>query len=201
MNDNCQSTTDHDLTKHQKILMTATELFIKNGYANVTTDKIAKNAGVSKGLIYHHFISKDDLAYEVFKHLLSIDSGMDQFEKFIQIVKDDAKSVKTREFIHEFIKNTLDQLQSNPSLSLLFMDLLVNVKNEAIKIKIKNFLGDYLDQLIDLMREMGVDKPEVKARIISAIIDGLGFQFFVLDGVKSEVTIDDFVNEIMQILE
>ncbi len=54
------------------ILKSALELFSENGYERTTTDEIADYAGLSKGLLYFYFDSKE----EIFVSLL-ID-GMDQ---------------------------------------------------------------------------------------------------------------------------
>lgn len=39
----------------------AKELFLKQGYENTTLDEIAKQSGFTKGAIYHHFKSKEEL--------------------------------------------------------------------------------------------------------------------------------------------
>ena len=192
---------DCGVSKHQKIVITATQHFIKYGYANATTDGIAKDAGVSKGLIFHHFNSKEDLAFEVFKQLLNIDYGMDKFIESISIENEDMEITDLKAFIEKYVRNTINEMQTNVVSSLLFMDLLVNLKNEEIKNKIKKLLHYYLSQIIELFKKMDIINPVVKARTIFAIIDGLGFQFFFLDEVQFEITTDDFVNEIMQILE
>ena len=43
------------------ILAAALELFAKRGYSAATTDEIAKKAEVSKGLIFAHFGTKQDI--------------------------------------------------------------------------------------------------------------------------------------------
>ena len=47
--------------KQENILNTALELFAKDGYDATSTSKIAKCAGVSEGLIFRHYGSKDGL--------------------------------------------------------------------------------------------------------------------------------------------
>lgn len=49
----------------QKITEAALSLFIEQGYAQTSVDEIAARAGVSKGLTYHHFSSKEDLLEEI----------------------------------------------------------------------------------------------------------------------------------------
>ena len=45
----------------EKILMAALELFARNGFHATTVSAVAKAAGVSKGLIYNYYDSKEDL--------------------------------------------------------------------------------------------------------------------------------------------
>ena len=44
-----------------RIIVSAAKNFAKNGYAKTTLDSIAKSSKVSKGGIYHHFPSKEEL--------------------------------------------------------------------------------------------------------------------------------------------
>lgn len=50
-----------DIEKAEAIMIAAGQLFIQNGFSNVTMDTIAKKAGVSKLTVYNHFGSKDEL--------------------------------------------------------------------------------------------------------------------------------------------
>ena len=47
--------------RRRRILMAATELFATHGFTKTTVDEIARRAGVSKGLVYDHYDSKDEL--------------------------------------------------------------------------------------------------------------------------------------------
>lgn len=47
--------------KRDMILDQALELFVQKGYAATSMEDIVKHTGVSKGSIYYHFSSKDDL--------------------------------------------------------------------------------------------------------------------------------------------
>src|SRR5664279_1911302 len=47
--------------RERRILDAASELITHYGYDKTTVDEIAREAGVSKGAIYLHFKSKDDL--------------------------------------------------------------------------------------------------------------------------------------------
>lgn len=49
----------------QKILDTAEQLFIEKGYDRASLQDIIQATGLSKGAIYHHFASKEDIFYTV----------------------------------------------------------------------------------------------------------------------------------------
>jgi len=49
------------------ILIAATRLFIRDGYARATTNRIASAAGVSVGSLYQYFPSKDAIAIELLR--------------------------------------------------------------------------------------------------------------------------------------
>ena len=44
-----------------RIIAAASKLFVASNYADVTTDMLARAAGVTKGGLYHHFASKEQL--------------------------------------------------------------------------------------------------------------------------------------------
>ena len=86
--------------KAEKILNTASILFIQNGVKKVTMDDIAEQARVSKVTVYKYFTDKDTLYFEVGRYVLSyhlskliniIESGDRLIRKlynYIEIVSD-----------------------------------------------------------------------------------------------------------------
>ena len=64
---------------NQKIIETATEMFLTHGFKSVTMDEIASKMGISKKTIYHHFENKNDLVEATTLHLFeTISSGIDK---------------------------------------------------------------------------------------------------------------------------
>ncbi len=49
----------------ENIVKTALELFLQNGYEKTSMNDIAREVGISKPAIYHHFKNKDELFHEV----------------------------------------------------------------------------------------------------------------------------------------
>ena len=53
------------IDKKNRIIEAGYELFAKNGYFNTNTAQIAKQAGVSTGIVYGYFRDKRDILLEV----------------------------------------------------------------------------------------------------------------------------------------
>jgi AcrR family transcriptional regulator len=51
--------------KKQIIMDAALQLFAEEGYVSVSIDKIARKAGIAKGLLYTYFKNKDDLLHQI----------------------------------------------------------------------------------------------------------------------------------------
>jgi AcrR family transcriptional regulator len=47
--------------RRQQLLQAAKRLFIKKGYRGTTTEEIARRAKLTKGALYYHFASKEDI--------------------------------------------------------------------------------------------------------------------------------------------
>ena len=64
---------------NQKIIETATEMFLTHGFKSVTMDEISSKMGISKKTIYHHFENKNDLVEATTLRLFeTISKGVDE---------------------------------------------------------------------------------------------------------------------------
>ena len=61
---------DRSVVTINNILEAARTLFIEKQYADVTLKEIAQVAGVTKGALYHHFATKEDLYFNMMHHYL-----------------------------------------------------------------------------------------------------------------------------------
>lgn len=53
-----------------RIVAAAVALFAEQGFDATSVNEVVGRAGVAKGALYHHFGSKDDLLYEVYRELV-----------------------------------------------------------------------------------------------------------------------------------
>jgi AcrR family transcriptional regulator len=64
-----------------RLLEAATRLFAQKGFESTSVQEVVEAAGVTKGAMYHYFGSKDDLLYEIYHRVLSVQ--MERLEKLL----------------------------------------------------------------------------------------------------------------------
>jgi TetR/AcrR family transcriptional regulator, cholesterol catabolism regulator len=63
------------IDSRQEILRTAARLFQQRGYDATSMNDIAAALKLSKGGLYHHFQSKDEILFEIMNHAMEITEG------------------------------------------------------------------------------------------------------------------------------
>lgn len=56
----------------EQLAHTSVELFATQGYARTSVQQIVDAAGVTKGALYHYFASKDDLLFDIYDRILTV---------------------------------------------------------------------------------------------------------------------------------
>jgi AcrR family transcriptional regulator len=57
------------LRRRTQLIRAAEKVFASRGYFGATTEEIAKTAGLTKGALYYHFLSKEDIFFAVIKKI------------------------------------------------------------------------------------------------------------------------------------
>ena len=65
-------TRETTVDSRQEILRTAARLFQQRGYDATSMNDVAAALKLSKGGLYHHFQSKDEILYEIMNHAMEI---------------------------------------------------------------------------------------------------------------------------------
>ena len=151
------------------ILKTALELFGKNGYHGTSMGDIAQKAGVSKGLAYNYFDSKEHLVEEVIALLLAkVEYSLTELNK----IKDPYKKIKF------FIEETFLLLKQDFDFWILYMNFAIQPEIKEITQKVLgNYIEDIFKLIEDMLRDAGMKNARKEAKIFGAIIDGIGFHY------------------------
>ena len=151
----------------KKILKAALELFIKHGLYGVSTSKISKTAGVSTGILFHYFNTKENLIIELYvSNKVEYMSGvLDQLtddlsveEKFNVIWESRMKHCSKKALICKFC----NQIEYSPFLEKVKTDeRLANIHDRQYQIfrdgREQNIIKDLpVDYLLRLFTSMEV---------------------------------------------
>jgi AcrR family transcriptional regulator len=199
MSDNKKTREQQKIATKGKILEVATDLFINKGIMSVSTNEIAKKAGVSKGTIFHHFTNKQDLVLSVLSNFFNT-----EMLEMLEIVKSNKTSMETIEII---IDQTLKYAVEKPNFSAFLINVFVEYshisdddeKSELYKI-IEDFFHPLIDQVATMLKQLGIKNTGQKARILTGLLDGLGFQLFLDRKIISDKELNTIKNEIMDII-
>jgi len=156
----------------QKILDAALEVFAKQSYHSSTVDAIAKTAGVSKGLLYNYFKSKDDVLNELMVGMM--DSLMSEFLP----LKEDGK-LSDDDMIN-FINVGIDLVLAKPYYWKLYFS--VAVQPDVMAIVFDKMMAEalpYMKAMTEYFRSKGYENPEVMMRYLSAVMDGIQFHCMI----------------------
>lgn len=137
-----------------KILSAALRLFSKKGFNNTSINDIAGEAGISKGLMYNYFKSKEELLEQTL--LMVLDKIFGVFIPAAEI-KDPGKRL---EFL---IRTNFDLVKKDPGFWKMFVALSLQLDRES---KAFAIIGSYWNQLfanaIDIFTEMGFENPKAR---------------------------------------
>jgi len=167
-------------TKKDKILAAALELFATNGYNATSTNKIAKAAGVSEGLIFRHFENKKGL-------LSALNSIAEQRaeEIFMPILMEtDAKEV-IRKTIHLPFSDALRKEEYN------FWRLQYKLKWEPEYYNPQK-MQVLIDKLTTAFQVLNYNTPHLEARFLTQTLDTLSIGV-LRDGLEQQLPLEQLL--------
>ena len=152
------------------ILNCSLNLFANKGFHGTSISDIAKAAGISKGLAYNYFESKEKILNAIFEEALNTGNILEQELKKIDDAYDKIAFIIQAMF--DYIKNQEEYWR------LYFaMSLQPEIFETSQPLNIK-FAEIYLKIIEKLFREVGIKEPMFEARLFFAGLDGLGLQYF-----------------------
>lgn len=91
--------------RKEQLLDVATYLFAKYGLEGTTTKDIAKAAGVSPGLLYHYYASKEELLLSVVKRFSESESFSQRLQSYFELPVEDGLARIVTELGEEMRRN------------------------------------------------------------------------------------------------
>jgi AcrR family transcriptional regulator len=176
------------------ILKTALHLFMENGYKGTSYQDLIKKTGLSKGAIYHHFKSKDDILTSVFEFMYKESTRAILFEPE-SIVKDKESFIKLYVDIKKAqldgFKKFLGVKKIKFNRFLFFFEAINENDNlkefgaEALKYEIK-FLERFFIALKKHEKLPKGKDPALLAESLHILIEGAGTMKYFTESVVNE---------------
>lgn len=185
------------IEKKEKIIESGFELICEKGYYNTNTAEIAKNAGVSTGIVYQYFKDKHDILIEALK-------------KYADNIFYPMLNIPSREFdknnLDEIIRKMINSFIQNHKLSQSAHEeiMAMSHSDSEVAFYFHKREMEMTVKIYDLLVKNGFDDNNLMERTHIAIgmIDNLCHEivYHKHNGLNYEVMTDICVNTIMNLL-
>ncbi len=140
----------------QRILDAAGLCFASSGFARTTVEAIASRAGVSKGIVYHHYRGKEQLLERVLERTLQEWADVASLELAL------ARGGSVLEAIAHVHRQSLAFARGNPLVGSLFQldsDVLLNLADSQA---VRESVQRHRASLVEAMR-LGLERGELRS--------------------------------------
>jgi AcrR family transcriptional regulator len=152
-----------------QIMEAALELFANKGFHSTSVADISKMAGISKGLLYNYFESKEALIKELIMH---------GFDELMSVFDPNSDGILTGEEMKYLTIELLEVIKGDIQFWKLYFAILTqppiySLIEEGIMKKaepIFTVIGTYFEH-------EGYENPMVEARLFTAMLDGITMNF------------------------
>lgn len=153
------------------ILESGLALFAGRGYRAATISAIAKEAGVSKGLLYNYFESKEALLRAIVQQ--AVDMGEDLIAQHPLEGKEDP-----RQILITLIDIQAERLQKHTKYCQLLLQLSQQQEvKEQLNDLLKSTVDHHIHYLEGLFAKMEVEDPFGQGLLFAAALDGIAMQY------------------------
>lgn len=172
----------------EKILDAALDCFAKYGFHGVSMDEIVKQAGVSKGLVYYHFKSKDEVLIEIIKKRL------EHFNIVADLMEKDKTANEKLKILLDNLKIELTEYSDlNRLMVCIFLQQDVTPLVKDAMINLEPDFQRLFNEEKKMLSELGHKIDDVSFLTFRATLQGvaqiylLNPEIFPLDGVLDNI--------------
>lgn len=156
------------------IMRAGLELFAERGFAGVTVAEIAARAGVSKGLMYRHVRSKDELLQAIVA---------DRLRNATSLLAQVEREASAAERLRQLVRLSLwDVVESRQEIRLYIALRLQPEGAPAVHAGLEELaaaVAGMADPVLEILRALGSTEPEREAELLQAILDGLALRLLI----------------------
>lgn len=163
----------------------------KHGYADLSIQKIADEFDKGKSLIYYHFDDKEDLML----------TFMDYMAEYIEQRNSELENVPADERLDEFLNMALGmQEDSQWEFQKALLEMRAQAPyNESFAEKFREIDDMILDNMADIVQQLGVQRPEEVSDILVSSIEGAMNRKVALDDREGLNNLKNSIKEIARV--
>ena len=153
------------------IMQAGLELFGQFSIESTSIAMIAKKAGISKGLIYNYFESKESLIVAIVT---------DGLQKFTDVIPQIENTALSKPQLINYLEVTFTVLENNISYWKLYFSILLQ---PSVMKLVESQLMETLMPIIQLMtgyyKNLGYSNPMAHAMFLGATLDGISMNYMI----------------------
>ena len=190
-----------DGEKAQRIIAAMRASVALRGVAGSTFDHVARDAGVSRGLLHYYFGTKERLLIEVVRH--EADLRMAELDEQL------ASAETASDFI-ELLRGTLERMvrEDTEFLTLMFEFFTLSRRNAEIAAEFAGFVRRTRESVAAVLRAKAAAgvlhlraEPEAIAEILTGLGDGLALRMLGEPGRDHRATVEAGVLAVRALLD
>lgn len=178
----------------EKIRAAAMELFIKQGYYATSISDIAKQGGISKGLIYNYYKGKEELLSEMVEA---------RIKEVVEVMEEAFTLNAPREQLKHIIDGAIDYIHQKPEVHRFFLHLQTQPESDEELIKYSHLIIEENARQFEfqckIFESMGETEPRKRSLYFSSVLQGIMLmistyqQGFPIKEIKNQI-IREFCN-------
>jgi AcrR family transcriptional regulator len=146
----------------EKLRRVSVKLFAEYGYAQTSVQQIVDAAGVTKGALYHYFSSKDDLLFDIYDRLLSLQRA--HLEEIIARGLDPEQTIR---LVCEDVLNTSIDGLADGTVFFRSLHMLSEKRQLEVKQRRREY-NDAFEAIVLAGRARGVFRSDIPPAILIA---------------------------------
>jgi len=154
-------------SRRQQIMDVALELFAREGYSHTSISQLAKEAEISKGLMYNYFESKEALLIALIE---------DGIKDIMTMMDPNMDGQLEPEEVEGFIRQFFRSVNENIDFWILYLNVLMQpqVKSFLEDKPFGNVMEQFAPKMLAYFEKMGFEDPYLELLTLSAMIEGYG---------------------------
>jgi AcrR family transcriptional regulator len=173
--------------RKEAIMETAMKLFAENGFSGVSVSQLAKESGISKGLLYNYFNSKETLLKEII---------IEGLNRMILPLSNINPEHITRKDVIGIIDITLESMKTDRRYWQLYVSVISQPKvMTLVNEEFMKIITPFINMVAEYFKDKGVSNPVAYSFLIGSLMDGIAIDYLM---APDEFPLDDIRNLIVE---